>query len=287
MGFAPSASRWRVSVSAVKAKGPAAAKSRELAPALSRGVAILDLIARSRRTWSLTEIATELQIAKSSAFALCATLASAGLLERQRDGTYRLGLRLVDLANARLEDSDLAGAFYKTWDSLGVFRQEAVILAVRDGVEMVYIACRNSPLPLGVTFRIGMRLPACCTATGKASLSTLAEEEVRALYRKQRLARLTAESVGSVEALLAQLAAVRRRGYSVDDGETREHMCSFGAPVFNRDSRQAVAGVAISFLKANLDGATRARAAEVVKDFAAQLSKSLGATQLGRPAEQR
>lgn len=257
-------------------------KPRELAPALSRGINILELIASSRRTFSLTEIATKLGIAKSSVFALCTTLVSAGLLERQGDGSYRLGLRLVDLANARLEDSDLPGAFYRTWDSFGVFRQEAVILSVRDVADMVYIACRNSPLPLGVTFRIGMRLPACCTATGKAVLSTLSEDEVRAIYKKHQLARLTAASVRSVDDLLSQLTVIRRRGYSIDDGETREHMCSFGAPVFDRNHASAVAGVAISFLKANLDAATRARAAEVVKQFAAQLSKSLGAVQANR-----
>ena len=261
-------------------KGPPAArgttKPRDLAPALSRGIGILELIAASGRTWSLTEIGTELGIAKSSVFGLCNTLVSAGMLERRGDGTYRLGLRLVDLANARLEDSDLPGAFYATWDSLGVFRHEAVILSVRDGADMVYIACRNSPLPLGVTFRIGMRLPACCTATGKACLGTLSDGAVRAIYEKHKLVRLTAASVASVEALLAQLAVVRKRSYSVDDGETREHMCSFGAPVFDRDHASAVAGVAISFLKANLDVATRARAGEVVREFAAQLSKSLG-----------
>ena len=253
-------------------------KPRELAPALARGIGILELIAASRRTWSLTEIASKLGLAKSSVFGLCATLQSAGLLDRRGDGTYRLGLRLVDLANARLEDSDLPGAFYATWDSLGVFRQEAVILSVRDSADMVYVACRNSPLPLGVTFRIGMRLPACCTATGKACLSTLGDDAVRAIYTKEKLVRLTDAGVASVDALLAQLAQVRKNGYSIDDGETREHMCSFGAPVFDRGQPSAVAGVAISFLKANLDAATRARAAAVVKEFAAQLSRSLGAS---------
>lgn len=262
-------------------KKPAAARrkvqARELAPALARGIQILDLIGASRRTWSLTEIATELEIAKSSVFGLCGTLQAAGLIERRGDGSYRLGLHLVDLANARLEDSDLPGAFYAAWDSLGVFPQEAVVLSVRDAADMVYVACRNSPLPLGVTFRIGMRLPACCTATGKACLSTLSDKAIREIYKKHTLVRLTAAGVASVDALLAQIATIRKIGYSVDDGETREHMCSFGAPVFDRDHSSAVAGVAISFLNANLDSATRARAAEVVKEFAAQLSRSLGA----------
>ncbi len=255
----------------------AKARPRELAPALARGIQILELIASSRRTWSLTEIATELGIAKSSVFGLCGTLQAAGLLDRRSDGTYRLGIKLVDLANARLEDSDLASAFYATLESLGAFHQEAVILSIRDGADIVYVACRNSPLPLGVTFRIGMRLPACCTATGKASLSTLSDDTVRSIYARHKLVRLTVNGVATVDDLLKQLAAIRRNGYSVDDGETREHMCSFGAPVFDRGQGPAIGGVAISFFKANLDAATRVRAAAKVKEFATRLSRHLGA----------
>ncbi|MSO85708.1 MAG: hypothetical protein EXR04_07140, partial [Rhodospirillales bacterium] len=85
------------------------------------------------------------------------------------------------------------------------------------------------------------------------------DDTVRAIYEKHGLDQLTAAGVVSVDALLAQLAVVRSKGYSIDDGETREHMCSFGAPVFDRGPAPAVAGVAISFFKAKLDAATRAR----------------------------
>lgn len=251
--------------------------TRDLAPALSRGIRILELMAASPRAWTMSEIAQELKIPKSSAFGLCSTLVRADLLEKQADGTYRLGLRLVDLASARLRSSDLPSEFYAAWDSLDVFRQEAAVLSVRDGVDAIYVACRNSSLPLGITFRIGMRLPASCTATGKAMLSSLPDAEVRALYEGRRLERPTQHSVASVRALLQQLAEVRKRGYSVDDGETREHMCSFGAPVFDDTSECAIAGVAISFLKADITREKATQAARVIVEFAARLSRMLGA----------
>ena len=250
---------------------------RQLAPALSRGIRILELLAQSPRGWSLTDIADELAIAKSSAFGLCATLLSAGLIERASDGAFRLGLRVVEYAKARVGNSSLPSEFYSTWDSLGVFRQEAAILSVRDGVDVVYIACRNSSLPLGVTFQIGMRLPASCTATGKALLATLSDGEIRTLYQNHKLARLTRSSVASIDALLRQLAEVRKRGYSIDDGETRDHMCSFGAAVFDGNSHSAAAGIAISFLKTDLTQPDRAKAARVVREFADTLSRNIGA----------
>lgn len=225
---------------------------------------------------SLTEIATELKLAKSSVFGLCTTLIDANLIERSTDGSFRLGVRVLDYANARIGSMSISAEFHSVWDSLDVFRQEAVIMSVRDRAEVVYLVCRNSPLPLGVTFKVGMRLPASCTATGKALLAALPDKEVRALYKEHKLVRFTKNSVGSVDALLRQLAQVRKTGVSIDDGETREHMCSFGASVYDFNSQSAIAGVAISFFKADLSNSIRSKAIETVREFSKILSRSIG-----------
>lgn len=252
---------------------------RDLAPALTRGLKILDLVAASQRSLTMAQIGRELGLAKSSVHGLCATLSRAGFLERMADGTFRLGLRLVDLANARLEGLDLPAEFYARWDALNLFRQEAAVLAVRDGADVIYIACRNSTLALGVTFRIGMRLPACCTATGKAILSTLSDDEIRAFYNQHQLTTPTQASVRTVDALIDQIREIRLRGYSVDNGETRDHMYSLGAPVITRESRDAVAGVAVSFLKSDVTEEKTREAISVIRDFATALSRTQGSIQ--------
>lgn len=252
------------------------ARSRRLAPALWRGIRVLELLATSPRAWTLTEIAQELDIAKSSVHGLCATLTEAGLIERGNDGGYRLGVKVVDLANARLKSTDLPTEFYSIWQELDAFRREAAVVSVRDGADSVYVACRNSSQPLGVTFRIGMRLPACCTATGKAFLSTLPEEAVYELYDRYDFVRLTDNSIADVPALIAQLREVRTRGFSIDDGETREHMCSFGAPVYDHSGDSAAAGVAISFFKADLTPSKADEASRTIQWVAKQLSRKLG-----------
>jgi DNA-binding IclR family transcriptional regulator len=66
-----------------------------------------------------------------------------------------------------------------------------------DGAEVVYLACQNGDRPLGVTFRIGMRLPAPYTATGKAMLSTLPTAEVRHLFADGMPPPLTRASVAT------------------------------------------------------------------------------------------
>lgn len=253
-------------------------RGQRLVPALWRGIRVLELLATTPRAWTLTEIAQELDIAKSSVHGLCTTLADAGLIERGTDGGYRLGVKVVDLANARLRSTDLPTEFYSIWGELGAFRSQAAVVSVRDGADSVYVACRNSTQPLGVTFRIGMRLPACCTATGKAFLSTLPEEAIHDLYTRHDFVRLTDKSVADASALVEQLREVRARGYSIDDGETREHMCSFGAPVYDQPGDSASAGVAISYFKADLTPSRAEEASQTIRWVAKQLSRRLGGT---------
>ncbi|MSQ54451.1 MAG: IclR family transcriptional regulator [Betaproteobacteria bacterium] len=249
-------------------------KPRDLAPAVSRAILVLDALARAPRQVALGDLATSLKLPKSSVFGICSSLLAGGLIERGEDGAFTLGLRIIDLANARLGQNDLAQEFMRFWAAHPEFRDEAAILSERHGKDVIYLACRNSTRPLGVTFRVGMRLSAAFTATGKAILSTLPDGEVEELYaRKGALQGFTDRSVRSVTALKRQLKEFRRLGYSIDDGETREGMCSFGAAVMDRSGASAGAGVALSFFRADLDEQRTRQAIATVKELAIVLSR--------------
>lgn len=249
-------------------------KQRDLAPAVSRAILLLETLARAPRPLGLGELAAQLELPKSSIFGICSSLLAGSLIERDDGGGYSLGMRIVDLANARLGQNDLAQDFMRFWSRHPEFGDEAAILSERQGPDVVYLACRNSTRPLGVTFRVGMRLPAAFTATGKAILSTLPEHEIDALYSaKGALEGLTGRSVKSLGALKRQLREIRRAGYSVDDGETREGMCSYGVAVLSRTGSVAVAGVALSFFRAELNDRRVRQAIASIKELAESLSE--------------
>jgi IclR family transcriptional regulator, blcABC operon repressor len=246
---------------------------RDLAPAVTRAIQLLDALSRSPQPLGLGELAAVLQLPKSSVHGLCRSLLAGRLIERRDGGSYSLGLRIVDFANARLGQNDLAQDFLRFWSGHPEFGNEAAIMSELIGTDVVYLACRNSSRPLGVTFRVGMRLPAAITATGKAILSTLEDGELERLYdRKSGFDPLTRRSVKSLAALKRQLREVRRNGHSIDDGETREGMCSFGAPVLARSGKNAVAGVAISFFRAELNERRAKQAIAAIKELALMLS---------------
>lgn len=248
--------------------------TRDLAPAVTRAIGVLDVLSQSPRPLTLSELAAMLKLPKSSVHGLCSSLLAGRLIERLEDGAYSLGLHIVDLANARLGQNDLAQEFLRFWSGHPEFGEEAAIMSERVGTDVVYLACRNSSRPLGVTFKVGMRLPAAVTATGKAILSTLAEDEVDRLYAaKGAIEPLTSRSVKTLPALKRQLKEVKRNGYSIDNGETREGMCSFGAPVLARSGKVAVAGVALSFFRAELNARRAKQAVASIKELALELSE--------------
>jgi len=258
---------------------PAAAarsSSGALVPAVTRAMALLDLLAQQREALNPTQLATRLQLPKSSVHGLCNTLASRGYLRRHDDGSYFIGPGVMGLANAFVSRTGAAQEFANLWHELGTLPDETVILSVLAGTDVVYIAARNGLRPLGLAFTVGMRLPAHLAASGKAMLAFHDEASLRKLYGPLRLQRRhEAGGTMTLKALLDELAQVRRRGWSIDDEGVREGVYCLGAPVFDA-SGEAVAGIGVCTHKATLDAKAEQRHRGVVIDIARRLTQRLG-----------
>jgi len=248
-----------------------------LVPAVDRAVRLLDALATARQPQTLADLARALSLPKSSVHGLLATLAALGLARRTADGAFALGPRPLQWADAFASQSDVLRAFDEHVDRFDALRPETVMLAVLDGADVMYLACRQGTRPLAVNFRVGGRFPAACTSSGKAILATLPDARVRALLGRHGPRRLTRHSVGSAAELLAQLEGFRAAGHAVDDEETAEGMLCLGAPVFGARRGEAVAAVAVSAIKAGLTTARRAQLVTSIRSLAAGMSAALGA----------
>lgn len=261
------------------AQPAAAGEASRAVPALLRGCMVLDAVVAAEQPLTVSDLARRLDLPKSTVHGLCATLVELGLLLRRPDNAFRIGPHVMRWAHAFTMQTDLTAEFAALCDATGPSADETVTLSVLEGRDVVYIACRNSTAPLGVTFRIGMRLPAPYTATGKALLSTMDDSNVRALFEGAWPPPLTGRSVRNVEALLAELAGCRARGYSIDDGQVREGMHCFGIPV--RDSiNRVVAGIAVSLLAGRVSAVSTRRGVHSITTMAHALSVRLGGQSL-------
>jgi DNA-binding IclR family transcriptional regulator len=255
--------------------------SAGLVPAVVRAMSLLELLAQQREPMGLARLATELGLPKSSVHGLCNTLLSLGYLRRQRDGTFLVGARVLQLAEAFVASTDVAREFNEMWSEAGRGPDETVVLSVMDGLDSVYVAVCNSARPLGLSFNIGMRLPGYLTGSGKAMLAFQEPEAVRRLLGRKALPLLTERGPRDVEDLLRELAQVRTRGWAVDDQTAREGVASIAAPVFDAAGR-VVAGVGICINRTRLNAARSEPLREEILDIAGALSRRIGGD--GAPA---
>jgi IclR family transcriptional regulator, blcABC operon repressor len=262
-----------------------AAEGESLAPAVTRAGAILDLLAENAGdSAGPSELARRLGLPKSSIANICNALADIGLVRRVGTG-FALGRKLAELGGAYLASVDLVQEFYEAARLLPAGSEETVQLAVLDGLEMTYLARHDGRQPVRLTSQIGRRLPATVTATGKAALASLADDDLDArLAGDVALPRLTANSLASVEALRADLLAVRERGYAMDDEETVEGVVCFGVMIPGRRPGEGPYAASITLLKARATEERRPLLIDDLHRLADQLSDPLRAVLTRRPA---
>jgi IclR family transcriptional regulator, blcABC operon repressor len=227
------------------------AEVESLAPAVTRAGAILDLLAENAgEAAGPSELARRLGLPKSSIANICNALAEIGLVRRIGTG-FALGRKLAELGGAYLASVDLVQEFYDACRTLPTGSVETVQLAILDGLEMTYLARHDGRQPVRLTSQIGRRLPATVTATGKAALASLDQDDLdRRLAGLWELPVLTPKSIGSVAALRADLTAVRGRGYAMDDEETVEGVVCFGVMIMGRRPGEGPYAASITLLKA-------------------------------------
>jgi DNA-binding IclR family transcriptional regulator len=188
------------------------------APAVIRAAAVLRAIAAADgNSRSVSELAEEVDAPRSSVINVLAALAAEGLVRRQAGG-FVIGPAVVGLAATYLRHDDPMQRFRQFVPTLRALSQETVQLATLEAADVLYLARHDGHQPITLTSGIGRRLPASSTALGKAILSTRDTAEVgRIVGTSPR--RLTPRSHATLEALLADLATTRARGYAFDDEE--------------------------------------------------------------------
>ncbi|WII95548.1 IclR family transcriptional regulator [Moraxella haemolytica] len=217
-------------------------------PALDKAFAILDYVTESPRPVSAAQIAKDLGLPKSSMHNLLNTLLQKGVLRRDENNLFFLGSYLLYWAGKFEQQQEVIALFYELILSEPMLALNTITLSTLDHAkgEVVYLACHESPLPLGFTFRAGVRVPAAFSATGKAMMSTLPFEDVRAMYADGLPIPFTPNSVQSFEVLAGEFEQVKQTHTSLDNGQLRMGMYCLGTYIRNVHGK-AVAGLAASF----------------------------------------
>ncbi|WP_347345457.1 IclR family transcriptional regulator C-terminal domain-containing protein [Microbacterium sp.] len=193
---------------------------RDPAPAVTRAIRLLGLLADARHPLTLTEIASELALAKSSTANLCLALESARMIERVAAG-YRLGMRTAELGGAFASQFTQIRELYTVCEASPVLADELVQMAILDGCDTLYLARYEGAHSARLGAPLGSRLPAALTGAGRALLMRLDDAEVTALLADAApFPALTEHSTRDLDGLLARLDAARARGWALDEEES-------------------------------------------------------------------
>lgn len=206
---------------------------------VERALRVLEELAGGRRR--LGELAEVLGTHKSTVLRLLQTLESHGFVERVDSGTYRLGVRLVQLGSVVLQDLDLPDTAREGLVQLADTTGETVHLAIADGARVVYLDKVESIHPVRMYSRVGATAPIHCTGVGKVLLAYTEPDRWPVLD----LRRYTEQTITDRGALEDAAAAIRERGWGVDEREHEDSIRCIAAPILDV-AGDVVAAISVS-----------------------------------------
>jgi IclR family pca regulon transcriptional regulator len=188
----------------------------------------------------IAEMAQALDLGRSTTHRYATTLVTLGYLEQGPSRKYRLSSRVSDFGLSLLDSMAVRRVAREHLRELRAKTGRTVSLAILDGEEISYIdrwqGARQGQYAIDLGVGLGSRLPAHCSAAGKALLARLPEPERRAALGRLRLARRTSRTLTTKAALRAELERIDAGdGLALEDEELLEGRRALGAAVLDGD----------------------------------------------------
>ncbi|APB98645.1 IclR family transcriptional regulator [Polynucleobacter asymbioticus] len=239
---------------------------------VERMMNLLDALSEQEESSSLKNLAEQTGLHPSTAHRILNDMVACRLVERGDGGTYRLGLKLLELGNlvkARLSVRDAAQAPMRT---LHKVTGETVNLSVRQGDEIVYVDRAYSERSgMQVVRAIGGRAPLHLTSVGKLFLASDDPNQVRAYVTRTGLSGHTRNSITDLSKLETELNLVRKVGNARDNEELELGVSCIAAAILD-DTGKLVAGLSLSAPTDRI----QADWLRSLQDTALQISKGMG-----------
>jgi IclR family transcriptional regulator, KDG regulon repressor len=217
--------------------------------AVERALDILLCFSQEGPVLSLTQIAERVGIPKSTCHRLLATLESKRFAVRDyATGNYRLGFRLIEMAALVFRHAEIERCVQPHLHRLSAECGETVDLAILDGAHVVYLQVVESAQRVRIAAEVGHRLPVFCTATGRAFMAYLPDEQVHAILN-EGLTRYTTHTRLALPDLWEAVRVARVQGFAMSEQEYEQDINAVAAPILDANHHPAavIAAVGPSF----------------------------------------
>lgn len=199
--------------------------------ATSRVLDILEMLSSSNSGYTLTEIAKQINAPKSSIFPIIHTLEERHYISlEEHSGKYRIGISAFAVGSTYFNSESILNHIENAMNELVSVCDETCSMGVLNGSNVLYVAKIDSPQSLRLVTHVGKKIPANCTALGKALLSRTSLEEMEDIFPKEMLS-CTKYSITNLNKFYEQVSKVDEEGYAYENQEFAEQIICIAVPV--------------------------------------------------------
>jgi DNA-binding IclR family transcriptional regulator len=217
-------------------------------PAATRALRVLRFLAGQPDPVTLDRLAKAVGIPRSTAYHLVNAMIDEGfVVHLPEEHRYGLGVAAFEVGSGYSRQAPLQRIAGRHLASLVDRVGHSAHLAVLHGRDVLYVLEERAPGRPPLVTDVGVRLPAQLTASGRAILAALPQNQVRALF-PDRSAFVDRHGTGpmSLSALRTLLTETRQRGYAIEEGEVTPGFASVAAAVLDHNGLPA-AGIAVTY----------------------------------------
>ncbi len=244
------------------------------APALEKGLDILEQLAHGGQGQSLLQLASSLGRSASEIYRMLEVLVDRGYLKRRNSG-FTLTLKLFELGMQSLPMRDLSQIAAVQMHEVAQRTRQSLHLSMHQDQRLIVVACVHTPEPLGFSVRLGSHFPFRPDRTSARVLTAFQPPEIAA-WMIEEMQRNSAPEKLNLRSLKLKLDAIRRRGYEQSKSDTVPGITDMAFPIFDNVHPGAVASLNMPYLKQRDATMALVQAREVVQMAAQSITDQMG-----------
>ena len=219
-----------------------------------RVIRILELVDKSIDGISLSEISDVLELPKGTISPILKTLSAHNYI-KQDGNLYKTDYRMFELGLRYSSGNNALKIIGKHICELVEQVGEICQMGVLRGTDVYYLLRENADTVIQINSNVGTSMPAHITGLGKAMLSGLKDDEIRALYDGYKFIAYTPNSIMDVEKLIDEVKKVRKNGFAFESGESMPDICCIAVPL--EDNGEVRCAISVTIPKFRYSDATR------------------------------
>jgi DNA-binding IclR family transcriptional regulator len=240
-----------------------------------RTLDVLDMFGDNTTTVTAAEVAQRLNVARSTAYRYIQSLVSLGFLEDDKDGGFRIGRRVLELARTARRGFGISEIARPVMRHLALQTNEVVLLTrLGDGVVVCLEREEVATRAVRISYEPGEIFPINAGAAAHVLLAWLDEGELDSILECSSFRRFTPVTLTTARALRNRLTETRAQGFAISRGELDEDVLGVAAPVL-AGSGKVVAAISVAALSNRIPDAQIPTIADAVRSAADEISAVL------------